>query len=671
MRDRHSRRALVPALGLLAVLAAQPAVAQAIFGTAGDGNLAVLLPTPSANLPTPEQRAIPGLPADARPHGVSVIGSDRAVIADFSRSRLHIVRVSTGSLERTVSTAGVWDGTGTIAVAPRLDAMIGAGSFHDGQAWRATFALIRAPFDAPTITPLAIEGHVAPYQTQGIVFDRNGRAYVLTRSSDFNPRVPPASLQGWINVLDPPYAAVAFRIPVENVGGGAIAVVADGSAILTTASSRDGRVYVFRPPYTASSLPEIVTVPNAYALDGIHVTPDGGRALVVSAAEPRLFAIAAPFGASSAVEEIPLPSRFTLDQPGFEDVAISNDGQLALVTGNSTRDATGAGGRLPALFVKAPFTRTGAQPFAVDILGEGRGAGSARFVACPPPVPPASPEIVPTGAPAAPVTATDFLTARWSPQSYGSRFEWRINSEAFASAAGTSVERIPPRGTRDPITLFVRSYACVPEQGPSEEARSATYALAPPGASFTASATTVRAGEAVSFTDTSSPQATAWAWFFGNAGFSSEQNPRFAFPSPGTYFVRLMATNGSGSSLSGLTLVTVTASNSVARRRLPPGGPDAEPESEPPPGTEASFAGLRFGAGTRPLLRLRADEEALVFLRLERAGRLLVERRIALSRGEEPRLDLSAYLTEGSRDVLDLRVVSDRPVRVRLEEERK
>ncbi|MBK9967985.1 MAG: hypothetical protein IPP07_25160 [Holophagales bacterium] len=92
--------------------------------------------------------------------------------------------------------------------------------------------------------------------------------------------------------------------------------------------------------------------------------------------------------------------------------------------------------------MKAPFTRAGAQSFAVTILGDGRGAGSARFVACPPPIPPLSPEIVPTGTPAAPVTATDFLTARWSPQSYGSKFEWRINSDPFAATAQTSVERI-------------------------------------------------------------------------------------------------------------------------------------------------------------------------------------------------------------------------------------
>ncbi len=656
MGDLLSRRVFTPALVLFVAVGALPAAGQAIFGTAGDGNLAVLLPSPGTNLPTPEQRAVTGIPTDAFPHGVSVIGSDQAVVADFNHSRLFIVQVSSGTLVRTISTAGAYDGTGTIAVSPRLDVMIGAGSTYATQTWKPTFALIRAPFDNPVITPITLEGHVASYQTQGIVFDRNGRAFILTRPN-FDVANPPASMQGWVNVLDPPYSSVAFRIPVENAGSGAVAITPDGSTLLTTASrDGDGRVFIFKAPFSAASTPEVLTIAGTEGLDGVNCSPDGQRCLVVSAFTPGLFSIAAPFGAGSAVEQIPLPSAFNSEQAGFEDVAISNDGQLALITGNSGKDSSGQGGGLPGLFVKAPFTRAGAQSFAVSILGGGRGAGSARFVACPPPIPPASPEIVPTGTPAAPVTATDFLTARWSPQSYGSRFEWRINSDAFASTTQTSIDRIAPRGRLDPITLFVRSFACLPEQGPSAEAKSATYSLAPPGASFSASKATARVGEEISFTDTSSPQATAWAWFFGNAGFSSLQNPRFAFGAPGVYLVRLMATNGSGSSLSGLTLVTVTAASAPARLSRAPGDEEDEPT------LAASVPGLRFGSGRRPALRLRAGEEAIVYLRLERAGVLVAERRIALSPGESPRLDLAAYLPEGTRDTLDARILSDRPV---------
>jgi uncharacterized repeat protein (TIGR01451 family) len=58
---------------------------------------------------------------------------------------------------------------------------------------------------------------------------------------------------------------------------------------------------------------------------------------------------------------------------GFEDVGISPDGQLAILTGNSS-------GGVPAAFIRGPFTAAGARSFAVDILGGGRGAGAVRFL---------------------------------------------------------------------------------------------------------------------------------------------------------------------------------------------------------------------------------------------------------------------------------------------------
>ena len=49
MGDRLLRRVLTPALVLFVAVGAFPAAGQAIFGTAGDGNLAVLLPSPGTN----------------------------------------------------------------------------------------------------------------------------------------------------------------------------------------------------------------------------------------------------------------------------------------------------------------------------------------------------------------------------------------------------------------------------------------------------------------------------------------------------------------------------------------------------------------------------------------------------------------------------------------------
>jgi len=58
---------------------------------------------------------------------------------------------------------------------------------------------------------------------------------------------------------------------------------------------------------------------------------------------------------------------------GFEDIGISADSQFAIVTGNDSST-------LPALFIRAPFTSTGARTFAVAPNGGGRGAGAVRFL---------------------------------------------------------------------------------------------------------------------------------------------------------------------------------------------------------------------------------------------------------------------------------------------------
>ena len=74
---------------------------------------------------------------------------------------------------------------------------------------------------------------------------------------------------------------------------------------------------------------------------------------------------------------------------------------------------------------------------------------------------------------------------------------------------------------------------------PARRRQARPDSLAPPVASFRASKTTVGVGEAVSFTDTSSPQATAWFWFFGDGGFATGQNPQHTFAASGTYGVQL------------------------------------------------------------------------------------------------------------------------------------
>lgn len=68
-------------------------------------------------------------------------------------------------------------------------------------------------------------------------------------------------------------------------------------------------------------------------------------------------------------------------------------------------------------------------------------------------------------------------------------------------------------------------------------------------ANFTASSTTICAGETVSFTNQSSGGPTSWEWTFagGTPGTSTLQTPNVIYNTPGTYDVTLVATNANGS----------------------------------------------------------------------------------------------------------------------------
>ena len=655
--------ALLPLL--TAALLAGPAAGQAIFGTAGDGNLAVAFPNP-LGLPSPAQTNVSGLPANAQPHGVTPLDTDRAIVSDFGNSRLFVVRISTSQLLSTIDPGSALNGTGPRALNPAGDSLLCSGSAVAGSTLVSSAVVVKNPRTTPTLQALHIAGVTRSYQTQGIVFDATGRAFV--------------SHTNGISVLDPPYTSEAFVIPIPNPFSsapvaGALAITPDGTTLLHAdffdsngaTAAGNGRVRVIKAPFSASNTGSLLTITGGEGLDGVAITPDGQKALVASAWSPRVWAISAPFGESSPVEEITLPAAFKATDAGFEDISISVDGQLALVTGNSARDPqTGAGGRLPALFLKAPFTRAGAQPFAVTVgtgTAIGRGAGSARFVACEAPAAPVTLAIRPQGNPTGPVTATDFLDLSWQPSTAGTpptRYEWRINGDAYTSTTGHAVSGVAPRGKTDLVNLFVRGYACAPEKGPGTEAKSADYSMARPVASFHTSATSVRVGETVTFTDTSSPQATSWLWF-GNAGLCEVcQNPSLSFAVPGTYGVVLLATNGSGTSASATTFITVTSAG--------PPGVRVRNLDETPPALETEET-LRFGPRARPTLTLWADAAAIVWLQIRtRSGELLSERRVVLTPGERARLDLAAYLPEGTRERLDVRMVSDRPVRALFEE---
>jgi len=84
-----------------------------------------------------------------------------------------------------------------------------------------------------------------------------------------------------------------------------------------------------------------------------------------------------------------------------------------------------------------------------------------------------------------------------------------------------------------------------------------------PQANFTASPTNGVTPLVVTFTDTSSGSPTSWSWTFGDAGTSTSQSPSHTYTTPGTYTVRLIASNSGGSS-------TNTKVNLITARTPPP-----------------------------------------------------------------------------------------------------
>ncbi len=360
--------------GVLALLVVNPWIstleAQAILGSAGDGNLAVIFPTPTQNLPTPAQIFVSNLPSGASPHGVAYYGTNNALISDFGNSRVFVVQISTATVAATINTSSAgYTGTGTIAVSPSLKYALAAGAATSSET-SSNLCVISAPFDAAAqVAAVPLPGAIKSWQTQAIVFDAEGTAFVYHT--------------GGVSVLNPPYASVAFTIPVtDNSNSGAIAITPDGSKLLTTRFGNE--ILVFSAPFTATSSPEIIEISGTnLGLDGIIVVPDGRTALVCGAWAPKIFSIKAPYDQSSAYEEIPLPTALKINPNwGFEDIGISADGQLAIVTGNSPDTSTPVN-HFPAAFIKAPFTATEARVYAVAISNGpalGRGAGAVRFL---------------------------------------------------------------------------------------------------------------------------------------------------------------------------------------------------------------------------------------------------------------------------------------------------
>jgi PKD repeat protein len=160
-----------------------------------------------------------------------------------------------------------------------------------------------------------------------------------------------------------------------------------------------------------------------------------------------------------------------------------------------------------------------------------------------------------------------------------------LDSIAFPSGAGTPV-------IRDATTVNVNNATSTKQNVTSQtglvvlasnDSSSGSYWHAyesiqgqAPVADFSASPTTGDAPLNVSFADSSTGNPTSWSWDFGDGSSSTAQNPSHTYTTPGTYTVKLTASNGSGSDTkTGSDYITVTA---------PPNPPTADFGASPTSG---------------------------------------------------------------------------------------
>jgi len=381
-------------LTLLLALAAAPALATepAILATLEDGNVGVLLPTPDANLPLPAQSLF-ALPPGAAPHGAAFRGSE-ALFADFTLPRLYRAAVATPGAVANVDLPGRTTANGTLAVEPNGRYAISIGE-TTGVSPVGEAVSIDFESTPPTVTPIAGGLRVRGFVTAAIDFAPDRRAFVCHTHG--------------VSVLKPPYTAVEFTIAFPPVlqspsmcrlapGGGRLFV----TRVLSEQALSVNGVRVIEAPFSAQSSFVTMVAPNdAQGLGPMAVSPDGQALLVAQqflfppeiGRRARAFVLRAPFTAATPYEEITLPTSLTgvncsaegnaRDCPGFEHAEASADGTLAVLTGNSSSVVANVADRVPAVFIRNPFSPA-RDAVAVQVAPAanipGRGTGAVRFL---------------------------------------------------------------------------------------------------------------------------------------------------------------------------------------------------------------------------------------------------------------------------------------------------
>ena len=334
-------------LALLLTLTARAVFGQAVVTTASGKKQTVTFPQTAtdiaAALPNPTQ--VTATYSNQFPQGVDYFGTDNALISEYNIGYIHQIRISDAQLIATIDlfTRG-YRGKGAIAVAPDRSTALAQEGLN--------LYVIPAPFDASAASRtqiIQLPGTVHPAQTLSVGFDPQGRAFVYHN-------------QG-ISVLSPPYSTPDFTIPFQTRSGGALAVTRDGQQVLAS-DRQTPNLRIFTAPFDTLSRPVTLSLPGGSEPDGIAISPDNQKAIVVDLGANKIYFISAPFDASSTV------TRKDINDV-FEDVSISADGQLAMACGG----VSGTSGPVP--FIRPPFD---ASAVITNVNIGGRGGGGCRFL---------------------------------------------------------------------------------------------------------------------------------------------------------------------------------------------------------------------------------------------------------------------------------------------------
>lgn len=376
---------LACASGFLAsnACASQP---PAVITTFGDGGLAVILPQPDVGLPGTAQLIAGNFGSAVRPHGMDYLRVGEVLVADFTLPQLARVNVGNANVTAVINLGSRTNANGTVAVSPNGNFALSFGETTGGVAESAVVSGLGS--GQIQVQAGAANLRVRGFVSAAIAFASNGRAYVCHTTG--------------VAALDPPYTSTLFNVVLpQNLAASTCRLSRDGQHLFVARSGPG--IGVATAPFSASSVPVTILAPAGVGAIGVvGIAPDGNAVLVAQAnpaaagsTKARLFLVRAPYSSASPMQELSLPAAITgafctpaaggdALCPGFEDISISPDGTLAIVSGNSSVSDTGFTGHAPLLVITHPFDDATRTFHAVTIgtpgqASEGRGTGGVRI----------------------------------------------------------------------------------------------------------------------------------------------------------------------------------------------------------------------------------------------------------------------------------------------------